>query len=102
MSRSQSRIHTCPSEQAYSGRRGSAPDTEVACIVGRASVDVGAPAERKALRQRVLGGGDCVVITSYDTLRNDVDFLGGLACERGFLPGFTWVSVAHDSFTLDD
>ena len=40
---------------------------------------VGAPAERKALRQRVLGGGDCVVITSYDTLRNDVDFLGGLA-----------------------
>lgn len=37
---------------------------------------VGSPAERGGLRDAVRQGGDCVVITSYDTLRNEIAFLG--------------------------
>jgi TATA-binding protein-associated factor len=37
---------------------------------------VGSPAERAAMREDISGGGDCVVITSYDTLRNEIGFLG--------------------------
>jgi len=37
---------------------------------------VGSPAERAAMRDDVSNGGDCVVITSYDTLRNEIGFLG--------------------------
>jgi TATA-binding protein-associated factor len=44
--------------------------------LGTAVQFVGSPAERAGLRDRVSSGGDCVVITSYDTLRNDIAFLG--------------------------
>ena len=44
--------------------------------LGTAVQFVGSPAERGGLRERVSSGGDCVVITSYDTLRNDIAFLG--------------------------
>ena len=37
---------------------------------------VGSPAERGAMQDRVTKGGDCVVITSYDTLRNDIGWCG--------------------------
>jgi TATA-binding protein-associated factor len=37
---------------------------------------VGSPAERAAMREDISDGGDCVVITSYDTLRNEIGFLG--------------------------
>ena len=37
---------------------------------------VGSPAERAGMRDAVRQGGDCVVITSYDTLRNEIGFLG--------------------------
>ena len=37
---------------------------------------VGSPAERAAMQDDISKGGDCVVVTSYDTLRNEIGFLG--------------------------
>eukprot|EP00960_Hanusia_phi_P064883 765948-Hanusia_phi.AAC.5 len=49
------------------------PDSTLQCVQF-----VGSPTERAALKESIVKGGDIVVVTSYETLRNDIDFLGKL------------------------